>query len=70
MRKRKIFVANLSCGMEMSFEIFEDGSVTMGGEPDDSFVRLGPGDTQDMQKHDVTELFVVFRELLKEAKKK
>jgi hypothetical protein len=69
MRKRKIFVSEFKCGLEMSFEVFPDGSVTMGGEPDDSYVNLGPERTVDMQRSDITELWVTLRELLKESKK-
>jgi hypothetical protein len=69
MRKRKIFVAEFKCGTEMSFEIFDDGSVTMGGEPDDSFINLSPERTVELNHSDVTELWVTLRELLKESKK-
>jgi hypothetical protein len=53
----------------MSFEIFDDGSVTMGGEPDDSFINLSPERTVELNHSDVTELWVTLRELLKESKK-
>jgi hypothetical protein len=58
----------MKCGLEVSFEIFEDGSVTMGGEPDDGHIILGPEDTLDLRRHDVVELWTTLREVLKESK--
>jgi hypothetical protein len=69
MRKRKIFVAEFNCGIEMSFEIFDDGSVTLGGEPDDGYVALSPALTMELNREDITELWVTLREVLKESKK-
>jgi hypothetical protein len=68
MRKRRIFVSEFKCGVEMSFETFPDGSVTMGGEPDDSYVHLSPERTMDLCRDDVKELWVTLREVLKETK--
>jgi hypothetical protein len=69
MRKRKVFVAELECGADMSFEIFPDASVIAGGKEDDGYFSISPDRTENLTKGDVKEFFVVFRELLKEAKK-
>ncbi len=69
MRKRRIFVAEMKCGVEVSFESFEDGSVVIGGEPDDGFIRISPTETMDLCRDDVKELWVTLREVLKETKK-
>jgi len=69
MRKRKIYEAEFSCGDTMSFEVFENGDVTVGGENVDSYVVLSSTQDTSLTRTDVKELFVVFRELLKASKK-